>query len=54
LNYWLTLFTGTTWKEFLDSGGRVSGHSHRKRGTVAKMKSGVLLAYMTGVTRWVA
>jgi hypothetical protein len=24
-NYWLDLFTGTTWKEFLDAGGEVSG-----------------------------
>lgn len=22
--YWLDLFTGTTWKEFLDAGGEVS------------------------------
>ena len=23
-NYWLDLFTGTTWREFLDAGGEVS------------------------------
>jgi hypothetical protein len=24
-NYWLDLFTGTTWKEFSDASGEVSG-----------------------------
>jgi hypothetical protein len=54
MNYWLDLFTGTTWKEFRDAGSRISGFSHRMRGTVAKIARGdILLCYLTGVMRWV-
>jgi hypothetical protein len=28
--YWLDLFTGTTWKEFLAAGGEVSGFRERR------------------------
>lgn len=52
--YWLDLFTGTTWGEFIDAGGTVSGFSQARRALVAKVKPGdILLAYMTGVMRWV-
>ncbi len=52
--YWLDLFTGTTWDEFLEAGGLVSGFSARKRATVQQVQPGdVLLCYMTGVMRWV-
>ena len=27
--YWLDLFTGTTWQEFLEAGGEVSGFRER-------------------------
>jgi hypothetical protein len=54
MTYWLDLFTGTTWKEFLDAGAAVSGFSPRKKATVDQIKPGdVLLCYMTGVMRWV-
>lgn len=54
MNYWLSLFTGTTWKEFLDAGARVSGFRARMRKTATKIKSGdILLCYLTGVMRWV-
>jgi hypothetical protein len=54
MNYWLDLFTGTTWREFRDAGCRVSGHSHHMRGTVARIARGdILLCYLTGVMRWV-
>ena len=54
MQYWLDLFTGTTWDEFRRAGARVSGFRNRMRRTVAKMQAGdVLLCYMTGVMRWV-
>jgi hypothetical protein len=28
--YWLDLFTGTTWQEFLDAGAKVSGFRDRR------------------------
>lgn len=52
--YWIDLFTGTTWKEFIDAGARVSGFSERRHGIVARIQPGdVLLCYLTGVQRWV-
>lgn len=54
MNYWLDLFTGTTWKEFRDAGARISGFRPRLRRTAAKVKPGdVFLCYLTGVMRWV-
>lgn len=37
-SYWLDLFSGTTWKEFLDAGGKVSGFRESRRKTVQKMR----------------
>lgn len=52
--YWIDLFTLETWREFLDHGGRVSGFSEKRWGTVQKIRTGdYLLCYMTGVSRWV-
>lgn len=54
MNYWLDLFTGTTWKEFRDAGGTVSGFSAKRRTVAQRAKKGdVLLCYLTGVMRWV-
>src|ERR1035438_2051149 len=54
MNYWLDLFTGTTWNEFQKSGATISGFSHRMRKTVHKIQPGdILLCYLTGVMRWV-
>lgn len=54
-NYWLDLFTGTTWKEFLDAGAEVSGFRENRWKTVQKIKPGdYLLCYLTGVSRWIA
>jgi predicted RNA-binding protein len=52
--YWLDLFTGTTWKEFLDHGGQVSGFRESRWNTVKRVKPGdLLVCYLTGVQRWV-
>jgi hypothetical protein len=53
-NYWLDLFTGTTWQEFLDSGGEISGFRSNRWRTVQKIKPGdYLLCYLTGVSRFI-
>jgi hypothetical protein len=53
-NYWLDLFTGTTWQEFLDAGGKVTGFRERRRKTVQQIKVGdYLLCYLTGVSRFI-
>jgi predicted RNA-binding protein len=52
--YWLDLFTGTTWQEFLDAGANVSGFRESRWNAVQKMKVGdYLLCYLTGVSRWI-
>ena len=52
--YWLDLFTGTTWKEFQDAGGEVSGFRESRWKMVQKMRPGdYLLCYLTGLSRWV-
>lgn len=53
-NYWLDLFTGTTWEEFLAAGGQVSGFRERRWKTVQQMRPGdYLLCYLTGISRWI-
>ena len=53
-NYWLDLFSGTTWREFLDAGAKVSGFREGRWKTLQQMKPGdYLLCYLTGVSRWI-
>jgi predicted RNA-binding protein len=52
--YWLDLFTGTTWQEFLDAGSKISGFRERRWKTVQAIKPGdFLLCYLTGVSRFI-
>lgn len=52
--YWLDLFTGSTWQEFIDAGANVSGFSATRAKTVEKIRPGdYLLCYLTGVSRFV-
>ena len=54
MNYWLDLFTGTTWREFRQAGAAVSGFSARRRNVAQRMRAGdILVCYLTGVMRWV-
>jgi hypothetical protein len=54
MNYWLDLFTGTTWEEFRKAGANISGFSERRRKGAGRVKSGdVFLCYLTGVKQWV-
>ncbi len=51
--YWLDLFTGKTWDEFLKSGANVSGFKERKRNIASKIHPGdYLLCYLTGLSRF--
>jgi hypothetical protein len=53
-NFWLDLFTGTTWKEFLDAGAKVSGFRESRWTTLQKIRKGdYLLCYLTGVSRFI-
>lgn len=52
--YWLDLFTGRTWEEFLEAGGNVSGFRDHRWKSVQRMKPGdYLLCYLTGLSRWI-
>jgi len=54
MNYWIDLFTGTTWEEFLKDGAKVTGFRHRMRNTVRNIPPGdILFCYVTGVKRWI-
>jgi len=54
MNYWLDLFTGTTWREFREAGANVSGFRPKQIKTAKRMKRGdIFLCYLTGVMRWV-
>lgn len=54
MNYWLDLFTGTTWNEYRKAGAKVSGFRAKMRNLTGKVKPGdIFLCYLTGVMRWV-
>ncbi len=53
--YWLDLFTGKTWGEFLKAGGKISGFRESRWKTVKRIKPGDrFLCYLTGVSRFIA
>ncbi len=53
-NYWLNLFTGVTWQEFLSAGSNISGFRNSRRKLVQKIKPGdYLICYLTGVSRFI-
>ncbi len=53
-NYWLDLFSGATWQEFLDAGADVSGFRESRWNTVQQIKPGdYLICYLTGISRWI-
>jgi len=52
--FWLDLFTGVTWEEFLAAGGNVSGFRESRWSAVQKIKVGdYLLFYLTGISRFI-
>ncbi len=54
MNYWLDLFTGTTWDEFRKAGATISGFSQHRHTIASKINAGdIFICYLTGVMRWV-
>lgn len=54
MNYWIDLFTGTTWDEFRQAGSNITGFREKRQGIAGRIKAGdILLCYLTGVMRWV-
>lgn len=55
MKYWLNLFTWTTWQEFLEAGGTVSGFRENRWRTVQRMRPGdIFICYLTGLSRFFA
>jgi len=53
-NYWLDLFTGTTWDEFKAAGSSISGFRESRWSIVQKIKMGdYLICYLTGISRFI-
>jgi hypothetical protein len=54
MKYWLDLFTGTTWQEFLADGAHTTGFRETMRQRIARVALGdILICYLTGVKVWV-
>lgn len=54
MNYWLDLFTGTTWKEFQAAGSGVTGFREHNWQRSRDIKKGdTFLCYLVGAKRWV-
>ena len=52
--YWLDLFTGTTWEEFLEHGAKISGFSASRKRLAERISPGdYLLCYLTGISRFI-
>jgi hypothetical protein len=52
--YWLDVFTGITWLEFMQAGGNVSGFKQGRWKTVRQIKPGdYLLCYLMRVMRFI-
>ena len=53
--YWLDLFSGETWDEFISDGSDVSGFRISQRRTAEKIKPGDrVLCYVVGLSRFIA
>lgn len=54
MTYWLNLFTGKTWREFLAAGGKTTGFREHNRTRARRIRPGdVFVCYLVGVKRWV-
>lgn len=52
--YWLDLFTGKTWEEFLENGAEVSGFREGRKKYAKKINPGdYFICYLTGISRFV-
>ena len=54
MEYWVDLFTGTTWNEFRKAGSSISGFRASQKTIAKRIKPGdILVCYLTGVMRWI-
>jgi hypothetical protein len=54
MQYWLDLFSGTTWKEFRAAGSTVTGFRKSQLALSKRVNKGdIFLCYLKGVMRWV-
>jgi hypothetical protein len=54
MNYWLNLFTPTTWNEFRTAGAAVAGFREHNLKRAEKIQVGdIFLCYLVGAKRWV-
>ena len=54
MNYWLDVFSGTTWEEFRKDGATITGFNKRFHRQAAKIQPGdIFLCYLRGVKLWV-
>ena len=54
MNYWLDVFSGTTWDEFRKDGATITGFNNRFRRLATKIQPGdIFLCYLRGVQLWV-
>lgn len=52
--YWLDLFTGQTWEEFLENGATVSGFREYRQRMAEKIQPGdYFICYLTGISRFI-
>jgi len=52
--FWLDLFTGSTWQEFINAGASVSGYRDSRWNTVQQIRPrDYLLCYLTGLSRFI-
>jgi len=54
MTYWIDLFTGETWREFLAAGSNISGFREKQWKAAQRVRSGdIFLCYLTGISRWI-
>ena len=52
MNYWLDVFSGTTWDEFRNDGATVTGFNQRFRKQATKIRPGdIFLCYLVLFTK---
>jgi predicted RNA-binding protein len=52
--YWLDLFTGKTWEEFLKNDAKISGFRERRKKVSQRIQVGdYLICYLTGISRFI-
>lgn len=54
-NYWVQVFTPSTWQRFLQAGGTITGFRQLRWNYIQQIKPGDwLLCYLSGLSKWVA